>query len=152
MNPGRPGHMGKEPICGSKISVLLALPHRGEEPLAFLSTFPMQAARTMEGKGAVLYSMGIGSCPLFSHANPCVSGRGNRLEFWVPQVIRNYHSLGSSMGPVKARCHPYHNPFKQAPGNFGGWGPPKLVTHLGVGMAVLTPTLVLGFLSYPHRP
>ena len=58
MNPGRPGHMGKEPICGSKISVLLALPHRGEEPLAFLSTFPMQAARTMEGKGAVLYSTG----------------------------------------------------------------------------------------------
>ncbi|KAI5342565.1 hypothetical protein L3X38_010440 [Prunus dulcis] len=128
--------MGKEPICGSKVSVLLASSQRGEEPPAFLSIFPMQAARTMEGKGAVLYS----------------TGRGNRLEFWVPQVIRNYHSLGSSMSPVKARCHPYHNPFKQAPGNFGGLGPPKLVTHLGVGMAVPTPMLVLGFLSYHHKP
>ena len=50
MNLVRPRHMGKEPICGSKVSVLLALPHRGEEPLAFLSIFPMQAARTMGGK------------------------------------------------------------------------------------------------------
>ena len=85
------------------------------------------------------------------YANPCISGRRNRLEFWAAQVTRNYHFLGSSMGPMKARCHPYHNPFKQAPGNFGGLGPPKLVTHLGVGMAVPTPMLVLGFLSYHHR-
>ncbi|KAI5342958.1 hypothetical protein L3X38_010834 [Prunus dulcis] len=58
MNSVRPRHMGKEPICGSKVSVLLASSQRGEEPPAFLSTFPMQAARTMEGKGAVLYSTG----------------------------------------------------------------------------------------------
>ncbi|KAI5316545.1 hypothetical protein L3X38_036252 [Prunus dulcis] len=55
MNPIRPRHMGKEPICGSEVSVLLALPHKGEEPLAFLSTFPMQAARTMGRKGATFY-------------------------------------------------------------------------------------------------
>lgn len=58
MNPVRPRHMGKEPICGSKVSVLLALHHRGEEPLAFLSIFPMQAARTMGGKGATFYPTG----------------------------------------------------------------------------------------------
>ncbi|KAI5326044.1 hypothetical protein L3X38_035118 [Prunus dulcis] len=58
MNSVRPRHMGKEPICGFKVSVFLASSQRGEEPPAFLSTFPMQAARTMEGKGAVLYSTG----------------------------------------------------------------------------------------------
>ncbi|CAL2272687.1 unnamed protein product [Prunus armeniaca] len=57
------------------------------------------------------------------------------LSFGLPSSPK-LPFLGSSMGLMKARYHPYHNPLKQAPGILRGLGPLKFVAWLGRDMTL----------------